>query len=203
MESPQNRNDSTRSGQQLLRLQIVDSSGVESRSDVHIDSNITVGQLKALHLNSDVTGGRKPRCVFHGRLLGDSETLAQLPSGSFLQCYLPKVGPNTAEVSEGSEHDLLLLAWKRLAASSRSAPFSGGKWQDYAFHSLFLLGLAVAWYFYQAEPEAFDVFGSFILRFFSLAWVLTFLIDFVWRVESPGSDSQHQCDGPSSPEVAS
>lgn len=87
--------------QLLLRLQILDGTGVERRSEVLCESEATVAQLKETHLSADIAGGWRPRCVYRGRLLGDSELLSQLPSGAYIQCYLQQ-SPGAGEGGEGT-----------------------------------------------------------------------------------------------------
>eukprot|EP00931_Biecheleriopsis_adriatica_P102585 TRINITY_DN77530_c0_g1_i1.p1 TRINITY_DN77530_c0_g1~~TRINITY_DN77530_c0_g1_i1.p1 ORF type:complete len:350 (+),score=53.41 TRINITY_DN77530_c0_g1_i1:98-1051(+) len=169
----------------LLHLLILDGTGTERRAEVHVDIDDTVAQLKEGYLGVDVASGWRPRCVYRGRLLGDTEQLSQLPSGATLQCYL-QPSPNSGENGRGNEVDPLLAAWARLAGVGRSS-FPPEKWQDVLFHSAFLLGLAVAWYAFIADPEAFDIFGRIALRFFSLAWVVAFSGDFLLKPGLPGA----------------
>ncbi|CAJ1329631.1 unnamed protein product [Effrenium voratum] len=157
-----------------LRLQILDGSGVERRMDVQLESTATLAQLKdPMYLGVDASGWRV-HFVFRGRRLGDAEPLSRLPSGACLQCYMHQPPPVE---SDDAEPDSLMVAWARLAGIGN--PFPPEKWQDVAFHSSFILGLAAAWFLYLSEPESFDFFGRCFLRFFSFAWVLAFCGDFL------------------------
>jgi len=165
-----------------LRLQILATAGGERRADVHMDRNATVAELKARHFGDEIAEGCRLRCVFLGRLLGDGEAVAQLPSGSVLQCYLQR--PQGA--AAGAEQDALLPPWARLSSSGQPIYPLCPKWQDLAFHSVFAAGLAVAWAAYLADPAAVDAFGRFALRFFSLAWVVVCSADLIRPQAPPG-----------------
>lgn len=155
-----------------LRLQIDNGAGVQ-RVEVHVDSGAQVAALKDReHLGVDVSN-RRVRFIFRGRLLGESEALSQLPNGACVQCYLQPLPVENAE----AEPDPLLLAWARLAGVGRAFPPE--KWQDVVFHSAIIIGLAAVWSFYLTTPDAFDLFSRCFLRFFSAAWVLAFIGDFV------------------------
>lgn len=157
-----------------LRVQIVDSAGTERQAEVRIDRGSRVADLKVKLFHEELTQGWRSRCVYRGRLLGDSEPLSQLPNGSCLLCCMHR------PLSEGAEdpnRDLLLAAWARLSGRGENEP--GTKWQDLIFHSAFAAGLALAWATYLSHPGAFDAFGRFVLRFFSLTWVVAFFADFL------------------------
>jgi len=156
----------------LLRLQILDASGAERRDEVHISRSATVADLKARHFCDDIARGWRPRCVFLGRALGDTESVSSLPSGSFLQCYLQRA-PALPSPQAAEENDPLLPPWSRRPSAENQAPASAERrWQDLAFHAIFAVGLAAAWSSYVSDPLVFDHFGRFFLRFFSLAWAV-------------------------------
>eukprot|EP00434_Breviolum_minutum_P032924 symbB.v1.2.029125.t1/scaffold3089.1/size63894/5 len=153
-----------------LRLQIDNGAGVQ-RVEAHVTHSAQVTALKE-HLGVDVSN-RRVRFIFRGRLLGEGEALSQLPSGACVQCYLQPLPVENAE----AEPDPLLIAWARLAGVGRSFPPE--KWQDVVFHSAIIIGLAAVWSLYLTSPDAFDLFSRCFLRFFSGAWVLAFIGDFV------------------------
>eukprot|EP00927_Polykrikos_kofoidii_P044413 TRINITY_DN38393_c0_g1_i1.p1 TRINITY_DN38393_c0_g1~~TRINITY_DN38393_c0_g1_i1.p1 ORF type:complete len:423 (+),score=86.53 TRINITY_DN38393_c0_g1_i1:159-1271(+) len=157
----------------MLRLQILDGSGEEVRSDIYVDTRDTVGDLKARQFHQEVARGWVPRCIFRGRVLPDTETLGSLPSGSLLQCYLHKAqaAPTTADLDP-------FESWLRFAAGGDSGrgPVCN-KQQDVIFHALLAVGLAIAWHAYFSERRNFDHFGRFSLFLFSFMWVYVCLGD--------------------------
>jgi len=149
----------------LLKLQILDAAGGERRVEARVERDVTVAELKARHFGDAIAEGWRPRCFFLGRLLGDGEPVAQLPSGSVLQCYLQRVqGSRPSTEREGYPE------WARAASAHPTHLPACPKWQDFLFHSTLAVGFALAWGAYLAVPSAFDAFSRFALRFFSLAW---------------------------------
>jgi len=155
----------------LIRLQIVDGTGPERRADIHVERSATVGELKARHFRNELACGLRMRCVFLGRPLADSEPVAQLPSGAFLQCYLQTL-PGASTAPE------LFLGWPQYADGRLAVP-SSSRWHDLAFHAVFVIGLASAWAARLANAEAFDNFTRFALNSLSLAWTVVCWHDFI------------------------
>mmetsp|Transcript_23209 Transcript_23209/g.38169 ORF Transcript_23209/g.38169 Transcript_23209/m.38169 type:complete len:289 (-) Transcript_23209:122-988(-) len=191
----------------VLRLHILDGTGSERKEDVPIDRTATLADLKARHFHTELARGWRLRCVFLGRLLSDADVLAELPSGSLLQCYLQ---PPPADTGGADTDPLPRWAWPQQSrhfspgmlldagtsggsSSSNStgrgedlpalvAP--GARWQDSAFHALICLGIALAWGAYFADPKSFDTFGQFVLHFFSVVWGVVFSADLIQHSEN-------------------
>jgi len=173
----------------FLKLQVLDGSGVERRLDVRVAPTCTVGQLKALHFAADLRAGWRARVIFLGRVLQDADTLALIPTGSFLQCYLQR-GPSATGSGGMSEAEMLFPVWARLMAGggpTRTPPCP--KWQDFTFHTIFAAGVALAWGAYWTDPGRFDAFANFSLRFFSFAWLLVLVADLLRLHEGGGGAS--------------
>lgn len=162
----------------LLRLQILDGSSTERRNDVRVQRTTSIGDLKASQFGEELAQGWRVRCLYMGRPLADHETVAQLPSGSFLQCYLQR-----SQAGAGVEPDML-PGWSRTSGQRIILPPPCSPWQDFTFHSIFALGLAAAWAAYFMDPRSFDVFSAFALRFFSLLWVVVCSMDLCCRESS-------------------
>lgn len=191
----------------VLRLHILDGTGSERKEDVPIDRAATLADLKARHFQAELARGWRLRCVFLGRLLADAELLAELPSGSMLQCYLQ---PPPADAGSADSDPLPRWAWPQQSRHSSTATLpdsgasSGGssslrtgrsddfsapvapdaRWQDAAFHAFISLGIALAWGAYFSDPQSFDTFSRFVLHFFSVVWVVVFSADLIQHSES-------------------
>lgn len=175
-----------RSGEFFLRLQILDGTSSERRVDLQIDSGGTVEDLKIRQFSHEIACGWRARCVYLGRQLGDSEPISQLPSGSFLQCYLQRT-----QSTDPSENEFF-PAWARLSGSAGSSSMPPcPKWQDLLFHSAVAVGVAWGWAMYFADPLAFDAFGRFALFFFSVAWVVTCSADYIQHGRSTIAETPH------------
>lgn len=175
-----------RSGEFFLRLQILDGTSSERRVDLQIDSGGTVEDLKIRQFSHEIACGWRARCVYLGRQLGDTEPISQLPSGSFLQCYLQRT-----QSTDPSENEFF-PAWARLSGSAGSSSMPPcPKWQDLLFHSAVAVGVAWGWAMYFADSLAFDAFGRFALFFFSGAWVVTCSADYIQHGRSTIAETPH------------
>eukprot|EP00811_Abedinium_folium_P034061 NODE_6976_length_1619_cov_14.077078.p1 GENE.NODE_6976_length_1619_cov_14.077078~~NODE_6976_length_1619_cov_14.077078.p1 ORF type:complete len:381 (-),score=101.14 NODE_6976_length_1619_cov_14.077078:387-1529(-) len=164
----------TGTGEILLKLLIIDSSGAERRTDVRMDRTTTVAELKVQHFAEEVGQGFRLRCVSLGRLLADSDTVGTLPNGSYLQCYLYR-GPQAQGTGDAESSPILTF----LTASYGTRPTPNSRRCDLVFHTFFAAALAIVWAAYLNDPRPFDIFSRLALRFFSGTWVVVCVTDLV------------------------
>lgn len=172
--------------QLCLKLILLTGAGAERRTDVQIRRSVSVAQFKTDRLSEEIFSGWKPRLFHLGRLLRDSDTFHNIPDGSLMHVYLQR-DLNSTSSSEFARRrgdridtrtlytdDLLPTSWARvLTGGRRSPPHLCTKRQNVLFNVFCAAALSVAWGYYLADPATFDGFSRFVLRFFSIAWVVS------------------------------
>eukprot|EP00747_Dinoflagellata_sp_TGD_P035754 gnl/TRDRNA2_/TRDRNA2_138056_c0_seq1.p1 gnl/TRDRNA2_/TRDRNA2_138056_c0~~gnl/TRDRNA2_/TRDRNA2_138056_c0_seq1.p1 ORF type:complete len:470 (+),score=76.20 gnl/TRDRNA2_/TRDRNA2_138056_c0_seq1:34-1410(+) len=169
-----------------LTLQIHDGSGAERRTEVHVSRECTIAELKRQHFTDELSRGCRLRCIFLGRHLADEELVAQMPSGSVLQCFLHKAPTIARDHPFGARVRVSLTTGGTVGTGYPDPTLRHSKWQDLVFHSIFAVGLAAAWGIFFSDHLSFDSFGRFALRFFSLAWVAVCSADLLSVARPPG-----------------